>query len=208
MATNSSSLAVASRAPRHSRDARRARRTGSVPGVLYGGDAEPVSISINSRELRQTLAASGAVIDLSIDGGSAESVVVKDTQRHPVRGEIMHVDLLRVDLKQKIQATVPLEIVDAEDAAGVKQGGIIEHLVREVTVEALPTDIPESVAVSIKDLKVGHSLTLADATVDGDFTIADDEDTTVVNLRAPRKSGKDDADEAEEGEESSEESAE
>jgi large subunit ribosomal protein L25 len=204
MATNSSSLAVASREPRHSRDARRSRRAGSVPGVLYGGDSEPVSISINARELRQTLAASGAVIDLSIDGGSAESVVVKDTQRHPVRGEITHVDLLRVDLKQKIQSTVPLEVVDVEESAGVKQGGIIEHLVREVTVEALPTDIPESVSVSIKDLKVGHSLTIADATVDGDFTIVDDGAIAVVNLRAPRKSGKDAGADAEEGEESAE----
>lgn len=205
MATNSSSLAVASREPRHSRDARRSRRAGSVPGVLYGGGSEPVSISINARDLRQTLAASGAVIDLSIDGGSAESVVVKDTQRHPVRGEIMHVDLLRVDLKQKIQSIVPLEVVDVEESAGVKQGGIIEHLIREVTVEALPTDIPESVSVSVKDLKVGHSLTLADATIDGDFSIVDDQDLAVVNLRAPRKSGKDDGgDEGEEGEESAE----
>lgn len=204
MATNSSSLAVASRAPRHSRDARRARRAGSVPGVLYGGGNDPVSISINARELRQTLAASGAVIDLSIDGGSTESVVVKDTQRHPVRGEIMHVDLVRVDLKQKIQSTVPLEVVDAEESAGIKQGGIIEHLIREVTVEALPTDIPESVSVSVKELKLGHSLTLADATIDGDFTIVDDQDLAVVNLRAPRKSGKDGDGEGDEGDESAE----
>ncbi|MFA4928616.1 MAG: 50S ribosomal protein L25 [Patulibacter sp.] len=203
MATNSSSLAVASRAPQHSRDARRARRAGSVPAVLYGGDAEPVSISIDARELRQTLAAAGAVIDLSIDGGSAESVVVKDTQRHPVRGQIMHVDLLRVDLKQKIEATVPLELIDVEDAAGIKLGGILEHLLREVTVEALPTDIPESVTVSIKDLKVGHSLTVADAVVEGNYSIVDDAEATVVNLRAPRTSGKDD-EEGDEGEESAE----
>ncbi len=174
--------------------------------MLYGGDAEPVSISINARELRQTLAASGAVIDLSIDGGSAESVVVKDTQRHPVRGEIMHVDLLRVDLKQKIEATVPLEVVDAEESAGIKQGGIIEHLIREVTVEALPTDIPERVVVSVKELQLGHSLTVADATIDGDFTIVDDQELAVVNLRAPRKSGSDEAvdGEAEEGAETAE----
>lgn len=174
--------------------------------MLYGGDSEPVSISINARELRQTLAASGAVIDLSIDGGSAESVVVKDTQRHPVRGEIMHVDLLRVDLKQKIEATVPLEVTDADESAGVKQGGIIEHLIREVTVEALPTDIPERIVVSVKELQLGHSLTVADAVIDGDFTIVDDKDLAVVNLRAPRKSGSDDGvdGETEEGEETAE----
>ncbi len=179
-----------------------------MPGVLYGGGSEPVSISIDARELRQTLAGSSAVIDLSIDGGSAESVVLKDTQRHPVRGEITHVDLLRVDLKQKIQSIVPLELADVDDAAGVKLGGIVEHLIREVTVEALPNDTPRRVLVSIKDLAVGHSLTLADATVDGDFTIVDDPATTVVNLAAPRKSGKDTDDEAEEGDEESAEGAE
>lgn len=175
-----------------------------MPGVLYGGGSEPVSISINARDLRQTLTASSAVIDLSIDGGTAESVVLKDTQRHPVRGEIMHVDLLRVDLKQKIQSIVPLELTDVEDAAGIKLGGILEHLIREVTVESLPNDIPAAVEVSIKDLAVGKSLTLADATIDGDFVIVDDQDITVVNLAAPRKSGKDGDEEGDEGSEGSE----
>lgn len=175
-----------------------------MPGVLYGGSGEPVSISVDSRELRHALASSSAVIDLSIDGGSAESVVLKDTQRHPVRGEIMHVDLLRVDLKQKIQSIVPLELADVEDAAGIKLGGILEHLIREVTVESLPNDIPIAVEVSIKDLAIGKSLTLADATIDGDFVIVDDQDITVVNLAAPRKSGKDGEDEDEEGSESAE----
>lgn len=175
-----------------------------MPGVLYGGGSEPVSISINARDLRQTLTSSSAVIDLSIDGGTAESVVLKDTQRHPVRGEIMHVDLLRVDLKQKIQSIVPLELTDVEDAAGIKLGGILEHLIREVTVESLPNDIPAAVEVSIKDLAVGKSLTLADATIDGDFVIVDDQDITVVNLAAPRKSGKDGDEEGDEGSEGSE----
>lgn len=175
-----------------------------MPGVVYGGDADPVSISVDARDLRQTLAINTAVIDLSVDGGASEPVVLKETQRHPVRGEIMHVDLLRVDLKQKIQSIVPLELVDVEDAAGIKLGGILEHLIREVTVESLPNDIPAAVTVSIKDLAIGKSLTLADATIDGDFVIVDDEDLTVVNLAAPRKSGKDDDEDGEEDEESAE----
>lgn len=175
-----------------------------MPGVLYGGDAAPVPITVDARVLRQTLAVNTAVIDLSVDGGSPEPVVLKETQRHPVRGEITHVDLLRVDLKQKILSVVPLELADVEDAAGIKLGGIVEHLIREVTVESLPNDIPAKVEVSIKDLKIGHSLTLADATIDGDFTIVDDQDLAVVNLQAPRKSGKDGGDEGEEGEEGAE----
>lgn len=169
--------------------------------MIYGGDAEPVSIAINARDLRQALSASSAVIDLSVDGSATEPVVLKDTQRHPVRGEIMHIDLLRVNLKEKIQALVPLELIDVEDAAGIKLGGILEHLVREVNVEALPNDIPQAVEVSIKDLAVGHSLTLADAVPSPAFAIADDLETVVVNLSAPRKSGDDEAaDEAEGGE--------
>lgn len=154
--------------------------------MIYGGDAAPVSISVNARDLRQTLAASGAVIDLSIDGGSAEPVVLKETQRHPVRGEIMHVDLLRVNLKEKIQQIVPLELTDVEDAEGIKLGGILEHLVREVTVEALPNDIPESVTLSIKTLQPGQHLSLSDAVVPGNGSLVDDPETVAVNLRSPR----------------------
>jgi large subunit ribosomal protein L25 len=186
MATNSSSLAVASREPQHSRDARRARRTGSIPGIIYGGDSAPVPIAVNARDLRHTLAAAGAVIDLSIDGGSSQPVVLKDAQRHPVRGEIVHVDLIRVDLKQKIQSTVPLELFGADDAEAIKLGGILEQLVREVNVEALPNDIPESVTLDVATLEIGHHLTLGDIAVPDGIEIVDDAETVAVNMGAPR----------------------
>ncbi|MGX6449539.1 50S ribosomal protein L25 [Patulibacter sp. S7RM1-6] len=208
MATNSSSLAVASREPLHSRDARRARRDGRVPGVIYGGDKDPVSIAVDARELRNTLAAQGAVIDVAIDGGSTEPVVLKEAQRHPVRGDLMHVDLLRVNLQEKIQQVVPLELTDTEDGAGIKLGGILEQLVREVTVEALPTDIPEAVTLSVKDLEIGHHLTLGDAVVPGNGTLVDEAETIAVNLSAPRLSGAGvDEDEAAEGDEAPAEAA-
>lgn len=186
MATNSSSLAVASREPLHSRDARRARRQGSVPGVIYGGDEQPVSIAVNERDLRHTLAAKGAVIDVAIDGGTAQPVVLKEAQRHPVRGEIVHIDLLRVDLKQKIQQPVPIEIVDQDTAEGIKLGGIIEHLLREVTVEALPTDIPESVSLSVQDLEIGNQLQTGDLQLPSGVTLVDEADLVVVTLSPPR----------------------
>ncbi|WP_026911322.1 50S ribosomal protein L25 [Patulibacter minatonensis] len=186
MATNSSSLAVASRAPLHSRDARRARRQGSVPGVIYGGDVEPVSIAVNERDLRLTLASKGAVIDVAIDGGTSEPVVLKEAQRHPVRGQIVHVDLLRVDLKQKIQTTVPVEVVGQDDAEAMKLGGIVTQIVREITIEALPNEIPESVTISVTDLAIGDNATVGDIVLPSGTTLVDDPEPIAVSIAAPR----------------------
>ncbi len=123
MATTTTKLDVASREPDGSRSARRLRRTGRVPGVLYGGGADPLSFSVDARELRHALAGSGAVVDLSIDGGKPTPVVLKEAQRDPVRGETTHVDLLRVRLDIAIHAVVPLELTGVDDTAGVKEGG-------------------------------------------------------------------------------------
>ncbi len=99
MSEQSTSLLATSREPGHSREARRLRREGLVLGTVYGGGKDPVSFQIDARTLRNTLAQAGAVIDLQIDGAAAESVVLKERVRHPVSGETMHVDLLRVDLE-------------------------------------------------------------------------------------------------------------
>ena len=126
-----------------SRATRRLRRDGLVPGVVYGGGEEPVPSSVDARELRLALAHGGAVLDLAVDGGTATPVVVKDSSATRSRGETIHVDLLRVRLDVAIQATVPLELLGAEDAPGVKEGGVLEHVTRELNVEALPNDIPD-----------------------------------------------------------------
>ena len=142
MADTSTKLDVTSRAAEGSRAARRLRRSGRVPGVLYGGGGESVGFDVDARELRLALASSGAVLDLSIDGEKATPVVLKEAQRDPVRGETVHVDLLRVRLDEAIHAVVPLELTGAEDAPGVKEGGVLEQITRELNVEALPTAIP------------------------------------------------------------------
>ena len=138
MATTTTKLDVASRDPHGSRSARRLRRTGRIPGVLYGGGSEPVSFSVDARELRLALAGSGAVVDLSVDGSKPTPVVLKEAQRDPVRGHTTHVDLLRVRLDRPIHAVVPLELAGIEDTSGVKEGGILEQLTRELNIEALP----------------------------------------------------------------------
>src|SRR3954447_1582560 len=120
MASNDTTkLDVAPREEHGSRAMRRLRRSGRVPGILYGGEGEPIPFEVDARILRNTLAHSHAVIEVAFEGGTAEPAVVKDLQRHPVRGEILHADLLRVDMKVAIQTVVTLEITGAEDAPGV-----------------------------------------------------------------------------------------
>src|ERR1700684_573087 len=127
MATTTTKLEVNSRAGAGSRAARRLRRGGRVPGVLYGGGSEPLGFDADARELRLRLAGSGALLDLSIDGAKATPVVLKEAQRYPVRGETTHVDLLRVRLDEPIHAVIPLELTGVDETPGVKEGGILEQ---------------------------------------------------------------------------------
>lgn len=186
MATATTKLEVASREPDGSRSARRLRRTGRIPGVLYGGDVDPVSFSVDARELRVALAGTGAVVDLSIDGSKATPVVLKETQRDPVRGETTHVDLLRVRLDKPIHAVVPLELSGVDETPGVKEGGILEQLTRELNIEALPTAIPESIVHELGELNIGDSLALEAIAVPEGVTLLDDPATTVASVSAPR----------------------
>jgi large subunit ribosomal protein L25 len=186
MATATTKLDVASRDPDGSRSARRLRRTGRIPGVLYGGGSDPVSFSVDARELRLALAGSGAVVDLSIDGAKATPVVLKEAQRDPVRGETTHVDLLRVRLDKPIHAVVPLELTGVEDTPGVKEGGILEQLTRELNIEALPTAIPESIVHELGELNIGDTLALEAIAVPEGVTLLDELTTTVASVSAPR----------------------
>lgn len=185
MADKTTTLTVTPRTPEGSRSTRRLRRQGLVPGVLYGGGGEPLPFSVDARELRHALHGVGAVLEVQIDGTSTPAVL-KDAQRHPLRGETTHVDLLRVDLSKPIQATVTLELLGSEDAPGIKEGGILDQPTREVNVEALPTDIPESIQIDVSGLSIGDSVTLASASVPSGVTLIDDTDTTVASMLAPR----------------------
>lgn len=180
------SLSVARRIPEGSRAARRLRRSGKVPGVVYGGRDEPVAFEVDSRVLRQALAHAGAVLDLSVDGASATPVVVKELVRHPVTGDTVHVDLLRVALDEAIAATVVLELVGADDAPGVKEGGVLEHVIRELTVEALPTDIPDTLEHDVSQMQIGDTLTLQAISPPPQVTVIGDPETVVATITPPR----------------------
>ncbi len=187
MASTTTKLAVKSRSAAGSRAARRLRREGRVLGVLYGGGEEAIGFDADARELRHALAGSGAVLDLSIDGGKTTPVVLKEAQRHPVRGETVHVDLLRVDLNEAISAVVPLELLGTDDAPGVKEGGILEQITRELNVEALPTAIPESITHDVGEMQISDTIILSAVEIPEGVTLLDDiEDTVVATLSPPR----------------------
>src|ERR671932_259472 len=153
-------LSLTARAPEGSRSARRLRREGLVPGVIYGGDGAPEHFAVDARILRNTLARAGAILQVSLDGGSRTPVLVKDVQRHPVRGEAVHVDLLRVNMSETIQTTVTLELTGVDDAPGVVEGGVLSHETRELNIEALPGDIPDSISLDVSGLELNGTVTL------------------------------------------------
>ena len=184
--TQSTGLAVERREAAGSRAARRLRRDGNVPGILYGGGEDPVAFQVDARLLRQTLAHAGAVIELSIDGAGGMPVVVKELVRHPVSGETMHIDMLRVRLDQAISSIVVLELLGAEDAPGVKEGGVLEQVTRELNIEALPGDIPDTIQHDVSGVQIGDTITLEALTPPRGVTLTDDPETVLITVTPPR----------------------
>ena len=199
MATSDSTrLDLAQRTEHGSRAVRRLRRAGRVPGIVYGGDSEPVAFEVDARTLRNTLAHAGAVLDISIDGGKTQPAMVKDLQRHPIRGEILHADLLRVDMTQTIQTTVILEITGAEDAPGITEGGVLSQETRELNVEALPGDLPDVITVDVSGMHLNDTMTLDAVQAPEGVTLIDDPETTVIaTVTLPTAEPADDAIETE-----------
>jgi len=175
------SLAVLERPERGSRAVRRLRREGFVPGVVYGGsNGDCISFKVGARDLRTALVAGSAVLDLELDGGKALPVIVKDQQRHPVRDHIMHLDLLEVRLDEKIQSTLAVDLEGGEEAPGAKEGGVIEHVTRELNIEALPGDLPERIVVDVSGLEAAATMHLSEVTPPPGVTFLDDPEETII----------------------------
>jgi large subunit ribosomal protein L25 len=174
------SLAVEERSERGSRSARRLRREGYVPGVVYGADAEALPFKVGARDLRIALQNPSAVLDLEVGSGGTRPVIVKEQQRHPVRDEVVHIDLLQVRLDEKIQSTISVELEGAEEAPGAIEGGVLEHITRELNIEALPTDIPDRVTVDVSGMQAADTLSLSAVTAPPGVTFLDDPDETVI----------------------------
>ena len=148
--------------------ARRTRLTGMVPAVLYGGNKNPVSLSVNAKQVGRILrsdAGHNTIFSVRVAGGGEEKAMLKDWQVDPVTGSLLHVDLLRIAMDVRMRVRVPVHTFG--EPQGVKlQGGIFEMVTREVEVECLPGDIPEEFKVDVTELMIGKQLRAADLPID------------------------------------------
>jgi len=164
MAGERMKLEVRERERRGSADARRLRKEGFIPGVLYGSGNQPHAICIPERELRRVLTGpSGlhAILDVVLEGQkTTHASILKEYQQDPLRGHISHVDLQEVRLDQPIQASVTVQLTGEPE--GVKEGGVLSQVQREINVEALPMEIPEHIELDVSGMAIGGTLRLAD----------------------------------------------
>ncbi len=162
-ATETSTLEAQSRTSGNKNDARRVRRSGKIPGVVYGAGKQALAVSLDPRQVTRILhSATGhnTIFDLALDGERTKAMIV-DWQYEPIKGALLHIDLKRIAMDQKLRVSVP--IVLKGEAAGVKQqGGILEQITREVEVECLPSDIPTSIEADVSELVFGKVLRISD----------------------------------------------
>lgn len=170
--------------------ARKLRSAGRVPAVVYGRGKPTVPVSLNPRELERVLQSSQAglntLIDLSIQGGKdldTTVVLVKELQRDPVRGSILHADLYQVDLAQTVQVEIPVHLIGRP--YGVEMGGILDHMLREVEIECLPRAIPKSVDVDVSELAIGDGIHVRDLPLPEGVKLLTNPELGVAQVVAP-----------------------
>jgi large subunit ribosomal protein L25 len=182
MAAERVKLQVQPRDQTGSRESRRLRREGLIPGVLYGRGNAPHPICVHERELRRALtgpAGTHAILDVTLDGQkSSHASILKEAQQDPVRGRLLHIDLQEVRLDEAIQAQVVVELVGEPE--GVTEGGVLSQVVREINVEALPLEVPEHLDLDVTGMAIGDTLRLADLPSREGVTYLDDPEETVL----------------------------
>jgi large subunit ribosomal protein L25 len=174
-------LEVQPRESRGSADSRRLRKQGLIPGVLYGGGKEPHAFCVAERELRRVLTGDAglhAILDVMVDGDKARPSILKSYQQDPVKGTLTHIDLQEVRLDQPIQARVVVELVG--EPVGVTEGGVLSQVNREITVEALPMEIPEHLELDVTGMAIGDTLRLVDLRAQEGVKFLDDPEETVL----------------------------
>ncbi len=166
--------------------ARALRRAGLVPAVLYGHGEETRACSVNTKDLERLITSGShesTVIELKLDDGKTERVLIREVQIHPYRPEVLHVDFLAVKKGQKVKLEVPVRFVGV--APGVKEGGIMEHLRHEVEIRCVPSKIPESLEFDISGLGIGDSVTVGELVVPEDVEIVSDLAATIASIVPP-----------------------
>jgi large subunit ribosomal protein L25 len=204
MAGERAKLEVKEREALGSRESRRLRKQGLIPGVLYRSGDTPHPFTVPERELRRVLTGSSGlhtILDVVIDGGGkAHPSILKEYQQDPLRGTLTHIDLHEVRLDRPIQASVVVQLVG--EPAGVREGGVLSQVSREITVEALPMEIPEHIEVDVSGMALGDTLR-ADAlpAMEGVAYLDDPDETVLATVTLPTREVEPEPVEAEEGEE-------
>ena len=169
------------------------RRAEKIPAILYGRSVQSTPLAIGIKELYRvthTKAGSNVLIGLKIQGEKAKkdtTCLIKEVQRDPVTDEILHVDFTAISLTEKIRIKVPVLVKDGDQSIGVKEGGVLDLVQHEIEVECLPTEIPEKIEMSAKDLKIGDSIQVKDLELPPNVTVVMEADEVVVALHPPQK---------------------
>ena len=181
-------VAAEVRASRGKNEARRTRSEGNIPAVVYGAFKDPISITINPKEITKIVRSSSGlntIFNLAIAGGETSPVMVVDQQVDPIRGRLLHADLKRVDLTKRIRVTVPVHTEG--EAVGVKvQGGQLEIITRAVEIECLPDEIPETFTVNVSELSIGQSKRAGDVGLAGSMKLMSSADSVIAHVVALR----------------------
>ena len=182
-ATEQKLLEAQPRTPGTKNDARRVRKDGKVPGVVYGAGKHTLSVSLDPRQVSRILHSEtghNTVFDLAVDGERTKAMIV-DWQYEPIKGSLLHIDLKRIAMDQKLRVNVPIELVG--EPAGVKQqGGILEQIVREVEIECLPADIPNQIELNVAQLVFGMVLRVSDLPKSDKIKFITDPDQPVAHV--------------------------
>ncbi|MDB5800749.1 MAG: ribosomal protein [Rhodocyclales bacterium] len=181
---------------------RRLRRAGVIPGIIYGGNKEVVNVSFDHNELFHLLRNEkfhASVVTADVEG-SKENVILRATQWHPFRQIVLHLDFQRVDASQKLHIKVPLHFLNAELSPGVKlEGGIVSHVLTELDITCLPSQLPEFIEVDLKELALGHSMHVSQLKLPEGVEVVHhgENDPVVATVLQVRGGGSDDAAEGE-----------
>jgi large subunit ribosomal protein L25 len=168
-------------------DNKRLRRQGSVPAIIYGGDAQPTTVAVDEHELELVLRGArrtNAIFNLRVDAGAEAHTIIRDIQRHPVTDRLVHVDFQRISLDQELVVEVPVHAIGG-DPVGVRAGGILEHITRTIAVRCRPLDMPKSIEVDLSNLGLNQSFHIHDLKLAESIKVVDDPDTTLFTVLAP-----------------------
>jgi large subunit ribosomal protein L25 len=186
MARKDITVVAEPRTSRGKNEARRLRVSGSVPAVLYGTGGESIPMAVNPKEVQHILHSKtghNTIFDVAVKGGETTAVMIVDWQHDPIKNNLLHVDLKRIDLTARIRVKVPVHTIG--DPRGVKiQGGLHELVTREIEIECLPDDIPEEFTIDVVELMIGQAIRAADIVLTGSMRLVSNADAVISHVVA------------------------